>query len=138
MPWRERSAMDEKASFVLEWESGQHTFTALCKSYGISRTLGYRYILRYLLRGVAGLKEQSRAPRRVWNRTAPSIERAIVRIRGRWPRMGPLKNLSAAHGEVWWSAEGAFGGDDRLGAQTLWPSQEAAPRSSHSRDAPDL
>ena len=91
MPWRERSAMDEKASFVLEWESGQHTFTALCKSYGISRTLGYRYILRYLLRGVAGLKEQSRAPRRVWNRTAPSIERAIVRIRGRWPRMGPLK-----------------------------------------------
>ena len=130
--------MDEKASFVLEWESGRHTFTALCKSYGISRTLGYRYVLRYLLRGVAGLKEQSRAPRRVWNRTAPSIERAIVRIRGRWPRMGPLKIFQLL--------------TERYGGRRKVPSvatialvlkryglvQEAAPRSSHSRDAPDL
>jgi transposase InsO family protein len=91
MPWRERSAMEEKASFVLEWESGEHTFTALCRSFGVSRTLGYRYIVRYLLRGVAGLQEQSRAPRRVRNRTAPDIERAIVRMRGKWPRIGPLK-----------------------------------------------
>jgi transposase InsO family protein len=83
--------MEEKASFILEWESGEHTFTALCKSYGISRTLGYRYILRYLLRGVAGLREQSRAPRRVWNRTAPEIERAIVQMRRKWTRLGPLK-----------------------------------------------
>jgi transposase InsO family protein len=83
--------MDEKASFILEWESGESTFTALCKSFGVSRTLGYRYVVRYLLRGVAGLREQSRAPRRVWNRTAPSVERAIVRLRGKWPRIGPLK-----------------------------------------------
>jgi transposase InsO family protein len=83
--------MEEKASFILEWESGEHTFTALCRSFGISRTLGYRYILRYLLRGVAGLREQSRAPRRVWNRTAPEIERAIVQMRRKWTRIGPLK-----------------------------------------------
>jgi transposase InsO family protein len=91
MPWRNRSAMDEKASFILEWQSGESTFTALCKSFGVSRTLGYRYVLRYLLRGVSGLREQSRAPRRVWNRTAPSVERAIVGLRSRWPRIGPLK-----------------------------------------------
>ena len=91
MPWRERSTMDEKASFILEWESGEHTFTALCKSYGVSRTLGYRLVLRYLLRGVAGLREQSRAPRRVWNRTAPEVERSIVGLRRRWKRIGPLK-----------------------------------------------
>jgi transposase InsO family protein len=91
MPWRNRSAMDEKASFILEWQSGESTFTALCKSFGVSRTLGYRYVLRYLLRGVAGLREQSRAPRRVWNRTAPSVERAIVGLRSKWHRIGPLK-----------------------------------------------
>jgi transposase InsO family protein len=83
--------MDEKASFILEWESGEHTFTALCRSYGVSRTLGYRIVLRYLLRGVAGLREQSRAPRRVWNRTAPEVERAIVGLRHKWKRIGPLK-----------------------------------------------
>jgi len=91
MPWRERSTMDEKASFILEWESGEHTFKALCKSYGVSRALGYRLVARYLLRGVPGLREQSRAPRRVWNRTAPEVERAIVGLRHKWKRIGPLK-----------------------------------------------
>ncbi len=91
MPWRERSTMDEKASFILEWESGEHTFTALCKSFGVSRALGYRLVLRYLLRGVAGLREQSRAPRRVWNRTGPEVERTIVGLRRKWKRIGPLK-----------------------------------------------
>ena len=91
MPWRKRSAMDEKASFILEWESGQQTFKALCKSYGVSRTLGYRLVVRYMLRGVAGLQERSRAPRRVWNRTAPRVETAIVELRRKWKRLGPLK-----------------------------------------------
>jgi transposase InsO family protein len=83
--------MDEKASFILEWESGEHTFTALCKSFGVSRALGYRLVLRYLLWGVAGLRERSRAPRRVWNRTAPELEKAIVGLRRKWTRIGPLK-----------------------------------------------
>ncbi len=48
-------------------------------------------MLRYVLWGAAGLKERSRAPRRVWNRTAAQIERSIVGMRRRWPRMGPLK-----------------------------------------------
>lgn len=91
MPWRKRSAMDEKASFILEWESGQHTFKALCKAYGVSRTLGYRLVVRYLVMGVAGLRERSRAPRRVWNRTAPAVETAIVELRRKWKRIGPLK-----------------------------------------------
>jgi transposase InsO family protein len=91
MPWREQSAMDEKASFILEWEAGEHTFTALCKSYGVSRTAGYRLVARYLLLGVEALRESSRAPRRVWNRTPPEVERAIVVVRGKWKRIGPLK-----------------------------------------------
>jgi transposase InsO family protein len=91
MPWKESSAMDEKASFILEWESGESTVSELCKSFGISRTLAYRYIARYLLQGVAGLQEQSRAPRRVWNRTSKEVEKTIVEWRRRKPRLGPLK-----------------------------------------------
>jgi transposase InsO family protein len=93
MPWKDRSAMDEKASFILEWESGESTVSELCKSFGISRTLAYRYIARYALYGVAGLKEQSRAPRHVWNRTAKDLEEAIVEWRHKKPRLGPLKLL---------------------------------------------
>jgi len=83
--------MDEKASFIFEWESGESTVSALCESFGISRTLAYRYIGRYLDHGRAGLIEQSRAPRRVWNRTAEDLERAVIELRRRKPRLGALK-----------------------------------------------
>ena len=91
MPWKERSAMDEKTSFIFEWESGESTLSALCESFGISRTLAYRYIARYRDYGRAGLAEQSRAPRRVWNRTATELEQAVVALRRRRPRLGALK-----------------------------------------------
>ena len=91
MPWQERSAMDEKASFIFEWESGESTVSALCESFGISRTLAYRYIGRYLDHGRAGLIDQSRAPRRVWNRTAEDLEQAVIELRRKKPRRGALK-----------------------------------------------
>jgi transposase InsO family protein len=83
--------MDEKTSFIFEWESGESTVSALCESFGISRTLAYRYIGRYLDQGRAGLVEQSRAPRRVWNRTAEDLEQAVIELRGKKPRRGALK-----------------------------------------------
>ena len=83
--------MDEKTSFIFEWESGESTVSALCESFGISRTLAYRYIARYLDHGRAGLVEQSRAPRRVWNRTAEELEQAIIELRRQKPRRGALK-----------------------------------------------
>jgi transposase InsO family protein len=91
MPWKERSAMDEKTSFILEWEAGESTVSALCQSFGISRTLAYRYINRYLDYGPAGLQGQPRAPRRVWNRTAEEFEKVIVELRRQKPRRGALK-----------------------------------------------
>ena len=83
--------MDEKASFILEWESGESTVRALCESFGISRTLAYRYITRYLDYGRAGLAEQPRAPRRVWNRTDEDLVQAVVELRRARPRRGALK-----------------------------------------------
>ena len=87
MPWKARSAMEEKQSFIMEWLAGDSTMKELCKAFGISRTLGYEYVGRYLAGGLAGLKELSRAPRRVWNKTSRPVEKFIVEIRrkhGRW------------------------------------------------------
>jgi transposase InsO family protein len=91
MPWQERSTMDEKTSFIFEWESGESTVSALCEAFGISRTLGYRCIARYLDYGRDGLIEKSRAPDRVWNRTSEAIEKAIIELRRQKPRQGALK-----------------------------------------------
>ena len=46
--------MDEKASFIFEWESGESTVSALCESFGISRTLAYRYMAATWTTGVRG------------------------------------------------------------------------------------
>ena len=83
--------MDEKASFILEWELGEaHVHGTVQVLRGLAH-LGLPPVVRYLLRGVAGLREHSRAPRRVWNRTAPELEQAIVGLRRKRKRIGPLK-----------------------------------------------
>ena len=83
--------VDEKASFIFGWEWVERPLSALCESFGISRTLAYRCIGRYLDRGRAGLMEQSRAPRRVWNRTAEDMEQAVLELRRKKPRRGAMK-----------------------------------------------
>ncbi len=37
MPWKERSAVAERVSFILEWQAGQSSVAELCRSFGISR-----------------------------------------------------------------------------------------------------
>jgi len=85
--------MDEKVAFVTEWMQEQCSFAELCRSFNISRTLGYRYRRRYLTDGYAGLELLSKAPRVVWNRTPATIEQAIVQLRKSKPRYGALKIL---------------------------------------------
>jgi transposase InsO family protein len=82
--------MDGKTSFILEWESGESAVIALCESFEISRTLACRYIGHYLDHGRAGPIEQSRAPLRVWHRTAEDLEQTVIALRRRKP-LGPSK-----------------------------------------------
>jgi putative transposase len=63
MPWKERSAMEEKHSFIMEYLADGTSVTELCRAFGISRALGYKYIRRYWEEGEAGLAERPRAPR---------------------------------------------------------------------------
>jgi len=90
MPWKARSVVQERQSFIMEWMADGISVTELCKTFGISRTLGYTYIRRYLKDGLKGLEELSRAPRRVWNRTPACVEKLIVDIRKHHPRYGAL------------------------------------------------
>jgi transposase InsO family protein len=80
--------MDEKHSFIMEYLADGTSVTELCQTFGISRTLGYKYINRYLRDGPGGLEELSRAPRRIWRRTSEPLEQLIVELRRRYPRWG--------------------------------------------------
>jgi len=90
MPWKERTIVQEKQSFIMEWMAEGISVAELCRTFGISRTLGYRYIRRYLKDGMKGLEELSRAPRQVWNKTSACVKQLIVDIRKVKPRYGAL------------------------------------------------
>jgi transposase len=73
MPWKARSVVQEKQAFIMEWMAEGVSVKALCQSFGISRSLGYLYIQRYMRDGMQGLENESRAPHRVWNKTAECV-----------------------------------------------------------------
>jgi len=59
MPWKARSVVQERQSFIMEWMADGISVTELCRTFGISRTLGYTYIRRYFKDGLKGLEELS-------------------------------------------------------------------------------
>ena len=81
MPWKARSAMEEKLSFIMEWLASQSTMMELCRVVWDLPHPWLRLHRRYLQEGMAGLEEQSRAPRRVWNKTAECVEKLIMQLR---------------------------------------------------------
>lgn len=94
MPWREYSGMEEKIWFINEWRSGAWSFRALCATFGISHTLGYRYVRRWEAEGNAGLEERSRKPAHIPNKTPDRLEEAICALRRKHQRFGAEKLLT--------------------------------------------
>lgn len=91
MPWRERGVMDERMSFIVSWQHGETTFAELCRMYGVSRRVGYKWVGRYASEGVEGLKDRSRAPHHHPNAVSVEEASAIIAVRARHPSWGPKK-----------------------------------------------
>ena len=64
MPWSETCRMDERVRFVLDAQEGWTSMSELCRRYGVSRRVGYKWVDRYQEEGLSGLEDRSRAPRR--------------------------------------------------------------------------
>lgn len=91
MPWKEICAMDQRVQFIADWLSGDYTKSALCDAYGISRPTGDKWIKRYDLFGVDGLKEFSRAPLTHPNQIPDVIRQRIVDTKLVHQSWGPKK-----------------------------------------------
>ena len=83
--------MDRKKEFVrLALVEGANR-RELCRRFGVSSTLGYRLLDRYLAEGDAGLVERSRRPGTSPRQTSPEVEAAAVSIRSEHPAWGGRK-----------------------------------------------
>jgi transposase InsO family protein len=77
--------------FVLACEEEEECFAQLCRVYGVSRRVGYKWLRRYEDQGVEGLKDQSRAPHAHPDEVSEQMQQSIVKLRSRHPRWGPRK-----------------------------------------------
>ena len=95
MPQIIRLSLEQKLRFVLAAHRSDDTMRQLCRAWQISRQTGYKWWRRYRESGLAGLQEQSRAPKRRPHALPQLWVQRIESLRRKHPRWGP-KKLRAA------------------------------------------
>jgi len=92
--------MDQRMKFLVEWKAGEESKAELCRRYGVSRRIGYKWAARYEAEGPSGLEERSRAARHHPNQIPPAIVERILAIRYEHPLWGAPK-LRAVFAEAY-------------------------------------
>ena len=64
MPWKTVSLLKVRKRFIEAILARRHIIQNVCDRFGISRKTGYKWFNRFRRRGVMGLRDQSRRPRR--------------------------------------------------------------------------
>ncbi|HLA20755.1 MAG TPA: IS481 family transposase [Pseudolabrys sp.] len=90
MPWREVSVMGERREFVrLAMQEGANR-RELCRRFGISPDIGYKWLGRWLA-GEEELADRSRCPLAIPNRSDAEAEARVLRVRDAHPAWGARK-----------------------------------------------
>jgi transposase InsO family protein len=89
MPWREVSVMDQRREFVRLANQEGANRRELCRRFGISPEVGYKWLGRFAANGE--LADRSRRPHTVPLRTDLAIEDRIVVLRDGHPAWGARK-----------------------------------------------
>jgi putative transposase len=116
VPWKETCPMDQRIRFIAAVaeaeESRSESFASVCRRFGVSRRVGYKWIERYEAGGVDGLKDKTRAPHRCPHRTPDEVRDQLIELRKEFPQWGPKKLrdvLLGRHPELHLPAPSAIG-----------------------------
>lgn len=91
MPWKVDDVVEQRYRFILEWQRGEFGLAELCRQFEVSRQTGYKWVERFELGGLEGLRDRSRAPHRRPNQVAETVEHQIVAVRAKYPLWGARK-----------------------------------------------
>lgn len=90
MPWNEVSVMDQRREFVrLALQEGANR-RELCRRFGISPDVGYKWLRRWRA-GDRELLDRSRRPKRMPKRSEAAVEARVVAVRDKHPAWGARK-----------------------------------------------
>ncbi len=91
MPWETRTREEMRREFMREFTEEGANRAEVCRSYGISRKTGYKWLKRYKEEGESGLKERSRAPLTKRVKLEEEVITRMVSIRVKHPSWGAEK-----------------------------------------------
>lgn len=112
--------LEEKVKLVQERELGGESVTAICRRWRISRECAYKWWGRRQARGIDGLREASRAPRRQPRKLPAKWSERIAAVRKKHPRWGAKKRrvqLRREHPRVRLPAVSTIGAELRRSGQ---------------------
>ena len=88
MGWTETCAVEERMRFVLAVQEHEESFAAVCRQFGVSRRVGYKWLARFEEEGAAGLFDRPRVPLHQPQRIADSIAERCLEVRRAHPTWG--------------------------------------------------
>lgn len=91
MGWKETCAMEERMRFMLAVRKREESFAAICREFGVSRRVGYKWLGRFEEEGVCGLEDRSRAPLHHPHAMKQKVADRCLDVRRGHPSWGPLK-----------------------------------------------
>ena len=112
MGWMETCAVDERMRFVVAVQEHEESFAAVCRRFGVSRRVGYKWLARFEEEGAAGLFDRPRTPLHQPQRIADDIVERCLEVRRAHPTWGPLKVrafLARKSGQTEWPAASTIG-----------------------------
>ncbi|MNT26984.1 hypothetical protein D3C72_1625900 [compost metagenome] len=91
MPWKEMDRLSLMKEFVELASQDGAKFAPLCRQFGISRRIGYKWLARYRAEGLAGLEPRSRRPKTSPRKSKDAHREAVVALRENHPTWGSRK-----------------------------------------------
>lgn len=91
MPWRKETVTSQRAEFILEAKSKECSFSEICRRFGISRTIGYKWIERFENEGLKGISDRSKRPHSANKQVPQEVVTTIVAYRQSHPSWGATK-----------------------------------------------
>ena len=80
MPWETKNQMNQRSEFALKAMKTDN-FRELCREYGISPRVGYKWKERFEQEGLAGMGERSRRPKHSPDGLLEEVVCRIVRLK---------------------------------------------------------
>lgn len=91
MPWKVSDVMEERFRLIERWKESGESIAELARRFEVSRKTVYKWLARYELAGLDGIRDRSRRPLVQAGQTAVELEQWIVDLRQTHPTWGPKK-----------------------------------------------